>query len=445
MKRNTTQRRRPAAVLTAAVATTFLFASLAPPAFAGATLEQPEVTVYRTAPLIDQPQDEVWDVLDYRDVTVQVKITEESISATKYAKIHLQTSNTKSGQDWQTMETLTFTEGTDSAPALYHKLLNVEHATAALGRYLRWQVEFEDATASQWIAFNATMAVRITARSAGVGHALLDSNTAGHSGDMAEPQNTIIQTRYPPPGPRPSGVVDTRVTFFLPERWHHQTDIPTIMWIHGRGDWINNTKQEQAAYYGARMNADGIAVVFPEYRQDTGLRFAPHDFAACVKFLREGDHGVSFGDLGIMASSLGNAAYTRWEIKEEAPMPVLKGYCSLSGFFAMKLRIKRTLLTNNYMKRLEGWPILMQVHEDDIGHGYLKDYVIEYSHAIDLNRPDINNTLKVYSGDVHKPHTFFWETTAPALEAQQDQMDWWNLVLLNRRSEKPVQEQYTPR
>ena len=441
MKRNTTHRGQ---LTTTLAATTLLFACLAPPVHAGATLEQPETTVYRTAPLIDQPQDEVWDVLNYRDVTVQVKITEEDISATKYAKIHLQTSNTKSGQDWQTMETLTYTEGTDSAPVLYHKLLNVEHSTAALGQYLRWQVEFEDATTSQWVAFKATLAVRLPSQV---------------PGEKAVARHTVIETMYPLPHP-PSWAPDAswvggppaswvpprglHVNFYLPKLWEHRIDIPTIMWIHGRGDWINGIKQEQAAFYGSLMNAEGIAVVFPEYRQDGGLRFAPYDFAACVKFLREGDHGVPFGDLGIMASSLGNAAYTRWEIMEEAPMPALKGYCSLSGFFAMKRKIKHTLLTNNYMKRLEGWPILMQVHEDDIGHGFLKDYVIDYSHAIDLNRPDIHNTLKVYSGDVERPHTFFWDTSPVARQAQQDQVDWWNLVLLNRRNEVPVQELYTP-
>ena len=160
MKRNAMHRGRPAAVLTAAVTTTLLFACLAPPVHAGATLEQPETTVYRTAPYIDQPQDEIWEVLSARDITAQVKITEENLTANKYVKIHLQTSNSKSGQDWQTMETLTFTEGTDSAPVLYHKLLNIEHVTAALGKYLRWQVEFEDAATGQWIAFKAIFSAR---------------------------------------------------------------------------------------------------------------------------------------------------------------------------------------------------------------------------------------------------------------------------------------------
>ena len=134
--------------------------SLAPTALAGNVFAQPEIKIYRTNGYVDQPQDEVFDVLNARDITIQLKVTEENLAATKYAKIHLQTSNTKSGQDWQTMETLTFTEGTDSAPTLIHRLINVEHDTKALGRYLRWQVEFEDSTATQWIAFKAILVGR---------------------------------------------------------------------------------------------------------------------------------------------------------------------------------------------------------------------------------------------------------------------------------------------
>ena len=129
--------------------------SLAPTALAAAGVVQPEVKVYRNSQYVDQPQDEVWDVLNARDITLQVKVTEENLTANKYVKINLQTSNTKSGQDWQTMVTVTFTEGVDSAPALYHQLINVDHGTAALGRYLRWNLEFEDSTATQWIAFKA--------------------------------------------------------------------------------------------------------------------------------------------------------------------------------------------------------------------------------------------------------------------------------------------------
>ncbi len=132
-----------------------VFGSLAPTALAAAGVVQPEVKVYRTSQFVDQAQDEVWDVLNARDITLQVKVTEENLTANKYVKINLQTSNTKSGQDWQTMVTVTFTEGVDSAPALYHQLINVDHATAALGRYLRWNLEFEDSTATQWIAFKA--------------------------------------------------------------------------------------------------------------------------------------------------------------------------------------------------------------------------------------------------------------------------------------------------
>ena len=275
MKRNATHRGRPTATLTSALATTtLLIGCLAPAAHAGATLEQPEVTIYRTAPYIDQPQDEVWDVLDHREVTVQVKITEEDISATKYAKIHLQPSNTKSGQDWQTMETLTFTEGTDSAPALYHKLLNVEHSTAALGRYLRWQVEFEDASTSQWVAFKATLAVRLPSQV---------------PGEKAVARHTVIETMYPLPHP-PSWAPDAswvggppaswvpprglHVNFYLPKLWEHRTDIPTIMWIHGQGSWNSPSKHEQAAGYADLMNKNGIAVVFPEYRPKPALHFA---------------------------------------------------------------------------------------------------------------------------------------------------------------------------
>lgn len=143
-----------------AIAAMLVVTSTAPPAFAASMLVQPEIKVYRTSQYVAQPQDEVWDVLNARDITIQVKITEENLTATKYAKIALQTSNTRSGQDWQTMETLTFTEGTETAPHLEHKLINVDHATKALGRYVRWRVEFEDSTATQWIAFKAIMAAR---------------------------------------------------------------------------------------------------------------------------------------------------------------------------------------------------------------------------------------------------------------------------------------------
>ena len=158
MKRNATRNSWFTAAF-AAVAMLVL-GSLAPTAHAGSVLAQPEIKIYRNSQYVDQPQDEVFDVLNARDITVQVKITEEGLSPMKYAKINLQTSNSRSGQDWQTMETVTYTKGVDSTPLLEHMLVNVDHATYALGRYLRWQVEFEDTTATQWIAFKITAAAR---------------------------------------------------------------------------------------------------------------------------------------------------------------------------------------------------------------------------------------------------------------------------------------------
>ena len=426
MKRNTTQRRRPAAVLAAAVATTLLFASLAPPVHAGATLEQPETTVYRTAPYIDQPQDEVWDVLDYRDVTVQVKITEENISATNYAKIHLQTSNTKSGQDWQTMETLTFTEGTDSAPVLYHKLLNVDHATKALGRYVRWQVEFKDASTSQWIALAAVLTARPKTSASDLNSAppFRADNLYPHE-DISVGR-TIIETTYPTDasGWRP------RVKMFLPKNWENMTNIPTIMVIHGSGLWDSPPKQEAAANYARLMNPNSIAVIYPEHRQSLFQENAPPDLKACADFMKQGGHGISFGDMGIMATSLGNMAFTRWEILEEVPMPdpPIKGYSTINGFFVARDNFRALLLTPAAMMQLEGWPILMQTHIKDQEYKNLADYTRQYSQAIDEHRPEIDNSLLMYDGEVGDPHTFFWEDTPLALEAQRDHVAWWRRI-----------------
>ena len=145
------RRRRLSAGLFLATA----FVTLQPlPARAAGILVQPEVLVSQTATTVDQPQNEIFDVLPYSSLVTQVKIHEEGLADDKWAKIHLQTGNTLSTQDFKTVQTFQFTEGSDTVPAVHLALLSIESSTP-LGRFMRWQVEFENTGSNQWISFSA--------------------------------------------------------------------------------------------------------------------------------------------------------------------------------------------------------------------------------------------------------------------------------------------------
>ena len=442
MKRNATQRRRPAAVLTAAVATTLLFASLAPPAHAGATLEQPEVTVYRTAPLVDQPQDEVWDVLDYRDVTVQVKITEESISATKYAKIHLQTSNTKSGQDWQTMETVTFTEGTDSAPVLHHKLLNVEHSTAALGQYLRWQVEFEDATASQWIAFRASLLGRNETTNyashqkdngSELGRAPREASGDYLGIDLLQDFTDVSDPLDPPP---PESVlkpwvkiVETYVpikyhsttpppameySLFLPADWAERKKLNTILVAGGQGGYHSRKQKSFWHSYGQWLAKEGFIVAFIEYRRyNEELRC--FDVWTVYDKLKNSDV-YPVGKIGAIGSSWGNMVMNELQIETEFEYsPELAGYVNLYGFA--------------WGKRLLHYKDNISLYDADTRWLFQtgsNDRVLPIAEAMRdaffEHRPVVSVSYLVYP-DVG--HGFFFEGNDHRVPARNDQLEFW--------------------
>ncbi|MAE72128.1 MAG: hypothetical protein CME06_16875 [Gemmatimonadetes bacterium] len=124
------------------------------PAQAAGILVQPEVLISRTASTIDQSQDEIFDVLQYTSLVIQVKVHEENITANKWVKVHLQTGNTLSTQDYKTIQSVVFDKTSDTAPDVWLEMVSIDSATP-LGRYLRWQAEFEDPTSSQWFTFSA--------------------------------------------------------------------------------------------------------------------------------------------------------------------------------------------------------------------------------------------------------------------------------------------------
>ncbi|MAE69314.1 MAG: hypothetical protein CME06_02470 [Gemmatimonadetes bacterium] len=131
----------------------------APCALAAGMVVQPETRIYRTSEFVVQPQDDLWDVLACRDITVQLKITEEELSSSTKATVTLQTSNVRPGQDWETLDSLQVTDG-DSLPLRKHLRLTVEDNSTPLGRFLRWQVRFSDTSSEQHIAFQASGACR---------------------------------------------------------------------------------------------------------------------------------------------------------------------------------------------------------------------------------------------------------------------------------------------
>lgn len=117
---------------------------------------QPEIEIDCVSQYVDMPSPLVWDVLPYEDVIFQVKIVDAAVASGKAVKVHAQTANTLHATEFQTIATVTFTEGVHSMPLRGYALLSVD-STVHLGRFLRWQVEFTHADPTQSITFGATV------------------------------------------------------------------------------------------------------------------------------------------------------------------------------------------------------------------------------------------------------------------------------------------------
>ena len=138
-------------VLAAVVAIATMAAN--PSAHAAAIFEQKEIRVTKSDPYLYLPATQAWDVLAYEHLVVKFKFIATSLDATKYVKVSIQTNGSLDNEDWKTVESATFTQGTDTAPKIAYGLINIED-TVPMSRYVRWLVEFEATTSTQYVTFN---------------------------------------------------------------------------------------------------------------------------------------------------------------------------------------------------------------------------------------------------------------------------------------------------
>ncbi len=130
----------------------------------GATLgaavhRAPGIKVYCSTRRIAQPQDEISDFLSDRDVVIDIKISEVNLASSRWVKIHAQTANTLAETDFETVLSLVFNEASDTAPMGEHALLSTT-STVPLGRFVRWEVEFQDTLSTQYVVFGAELVGR---------------------------------------------------------------------------------------------------------------------------------------------------------------------------------------------------------------------------------------------------------------------------------------------
>ena len=125
--------------------------AISPPASAQIGQGQEEIKITRTAATIAQPQDEVWEVTPYTHATLQLKVTELSLTGGASIHFYLQTSNTLSDQDWAPMDTLTVPAAA-TMPQFDIVELSLDSPNP-LGRYLRWEAEFTHSSSSQYAVF----------------------------------------------------------------------------------------------------------------------------------------------------------------------------------------------------------------------------------------------------------------------------------------------------
>jgi len=97
------------------------------------------------------------DVSAYKSLVVNLGIDQVTLDATKFGKVTVQSANEPGAGDWQDLTSLTFTEGTDTAPKNSFATVDIDDA-APLARYIRLIVEFETATTTQKMMVRASAA-----------------------------------------------------------------------------------------------------------------------------------------------------------------------------------------------------------------------------------------------------------------------------------------------
>jgi hypothetical protein len=121
--------------------------------------QQPEVQIRVADPYLYMRAENTWDVLHFKYVTIQFKISAVTLDATKWVKIHAQTNATLANEDWETITSATFTQGTQTAPYITSALLAVTSGVP-LSRNLRWKIEFQTATPGQYVTFGVVGVAR---------------------------------------------------------------------------------------------------------------------------------------------------------------------------------------------------------------------------------------------------------------------------------------------
>lgn len=129
------------------------------PREASGVFVQPEIRLGVADPYLYMRSNNAWNVIKYSYVTIQFKITAVNLDSTKYVKIHAQTNATLANEDWETVATATFTQGSQTAPYITSALLAITNPVP-LSKLLRWKVQFETATAGQYVTFGAVAVAR---------------------------------------------------------------------------------------------------------------------------------------------------------------------------------------------------------------------------------------------------------------------------------------------
>ncbi|MAE69313.1 MAG: hypothetical protein CME06_02465 [Gemmatimonadetes bacterium] len=126
----------------------------------GATIHrEPGIKVHCTTRHVAQPQDEIWDFCFDRDVVIDIRISEVSLASNRWVKLHAQTANTLAETDFETVLSLVFNEASDTTPKGEHALLST-NSNVPLGRFVRWEVEFQDTLSTQYVVFGAELVGR---------------------------------------------------------------------------------------------------------------------------------------------------------------------------------------------------------------------------------------------------------------------------------------------
>lgn len=95
------------------------------------------------------------DVSAYRDLVVNLGIEAANLDADQWVKLGIQSCNHPEADDWQSLASLTVTEGVDTPPKSSFTQVGIDE-TYPMARYIRWSLEFQSATSSQSAVIRAS-------------------------------------------------------------------------------------------------------------------------------------------------------------------------------------------------------------------------------------------------------------------------------------------------